>query len=144
MNIQDNAHKLNPFYILQVIKTLTKVAIEQKLLKIKRVVVQVMTGLKKVMKEMKLQKVDLNTPITYEKFIELLKDRELFMMLSTLKIDDNFIEKLDEAWNYEEKQNCSLLQNTKTTSTSCMTVPTQKDDVDVILLITKQSLTSIG
>lgn len=63
----------------------------------------------------KEEKIPLNSPISFDRFMELLKEQKLYITLYTSKMETCFIDKLEEVWN-----------NAGTS--------TRVDDVDVSLL----------
>lgn len=87
--------------------------------------------MKKIMKVMKEEKIPLNSPILFERLADLLKDQKLYTTLYISTIETSFIQKFDEVRNDAGSSRSSLFPCTKTTSTSCMTVPTMKEDADV-------------
>lgn len=117
--------------LLTVLKTMTATAIHEKDLKTKRMVVQVMSVLKKMVKKLKQEKIALNTPSSFEKLIGLLKELEFYTTLYTLKIDTNLIKNFQESWSQKDASTPSYVQNIPTISISYMTAPIQKEDVVV-------------
>lgn len=72
------------------------------------------------MKQMKEQDIEINSPISYSKFIALLKELEFYTMLYTFKTPADFLDKLEEVWN---ESGSSMLPTN-------IIAPTQKEDVD--------------
>lgn len=77
---------------------------------------------------MKEEDLSIDTPISYENFVKLLRDQKLYMTLYTLTIGHDFIEKLKEVWSGAGTSTSSSSENTKIMRTSCTIVGTEKDD----------------
>ncbi|CAH0562753.1 unnamed protein product [Brassicogethes aeneus] len=113
-------------------RTLIATAIELKDLTAKKMWVTIATTMKKIMKVMKKQDVPLNSPISFEKFTDLLKNEELYMKLYTLKAKKTAIDMLESALKRDQWQTSNCSFGTETTFMSSTTAPSAIPSASVV------------
>lgn len=80
------------------------------------------------MKRLKEQDIPLTSPLSYVKFIDLLKELDFYTIWFTYKTPSDFIEKLEEVFNGSGGSMCSSYAATKIMPTSSSIVRTMKED----------------
>lgn len=99
-------------------------------LETKRMVLTALGVVGKIMKQMRLQKVDLNSPITFDSFLGLLRSDQSYTKFMQLTVNDNFLTMLKDFWSTRGQIKSSIPEKslsfvcTTTTTTPSTTVRT--------------------
>ncbi|KAF5281179.1 hypothetical protein FQA39_LY17850 [Lamprigera yunnana] len=124
------------------LKQLIASTIEQKDLEGKRLWSKMLSNLKDLLKKMKRQKIPIDSAISYDSFVGLLKSEELYTTLYIIKLNDLQMTRLEERLKAAAGATSSSSAGIQTTSTSCTTVPTQTVDAAAPELQASGDLTS--
>ncbi|KAF5303746.1 hypothetical protein FQA39_LY09819 [Lamprigera yunnana] len=110
------------------LKQLITSMIEQKDLEGKRLWTKLLSNLKDLLKKMKRQKIPIDSAISFDSFVELLKNEELYMILYSIRMNDLQMTRLEDRLKAAAVATSSSLAGIQTTSMLCTTVSTPRAD----------------
>lgn len=126
--------------VVDVLKEIALLAVMDKDLDMKRTTLSCMAVLRKLVKHFKSEKIPLTKPLSFEKFVDCLKERDSFMTLSTLRMNANFLAKFEERFGGLNASTYSSSAIMKVTPMSSTIVHTPEEDADAQLLETSEEI----